>query len=93
MKQVSNMFICLGILYCLIKVLDGQPKPKPKAKPKPKLHKNSEIFDYGCPCGERDVTEEEVMYSVFFTEPLRNILDRKLSWNALLEHRFDEWVR
>ena len=67
MKQVSNMFICLGILYCLIKVLDGQPKPKPKAKPTPKLQKNSEIFDYGCPCGERDVTEEEVMYSVFFT--------------------------
>ena len=82
MKQVSNMFICLGILYCLIKVLDGQPKPKPKAKPTPKLQKNSEIFDYGCPCGERDVTEEEVMYSVFFTEPLRNILDRKSSWNA-----------
>ena len=79
MKQVSNMFICLGILYCLIKVLDGQPKPKPKAKPTPKLQKNSEIFDYGCPCGERDVTEEEVMYSVFFTEPLRNILDRKSS--------------
>ncbi|XP_023327706.1 uncharacterized protein LOC111700874 isoform X2 [Eurytemora carolleeae] len=60
MKQVSNMFICLGILYCLIKVLDGQPKPKPKTKPKPKLQKNSEIFDYGCPCGERDVTEEEL---------------------------------
>ena len=65
MKQVSNIFMCLGILYCFIIVINCQPRPKPKAKQKPKLQKNAEIFDYGCPCGERDVTEEEVMYSVF----------------------------
>ena len=59
MKQNLNILLCLGILYCLIIVINAKPKPEPKAK------KNSEIFDYGCPCGERDVTEEEVCI-VFF---------------------------
>ena len=59
MKQNLNILLCLGILYCLIIVINAKPKPEPKAK------KNSEIFDYGCPCGERDVTEEEVcMYCI-----------------------------
>ena len=59
MKQNSDIFLCLGIIYCLIIVINAKPKPEHKAK------KNAEIFDYGCPCGERDVTEEEVCI-VFF---------------------------
>ena len=62
MKQNSNIFLCLGLLYCLIIVIDGKPNPEPKAK------KNAEIFDYGCPCGERDVTEEEVFIGFFYLD-------------------------
>jgi len=57
MKQKSNILLCLGNLYCLIIVINAKPEPEAK--------KNSEIFDYGCPCGERDVTEEEVCIEFF----------------------------
>ena len=49
MKQYSVIFQYLGIICCIIVINTKQ-----------KLNKQADIFDYGCPCGERDVTEEEV---------------------------------